>query len=141
MFSSNQILQVSGCIEHKNELKHALEFALNASGWIAPMTRAEKPCKCVYQITSDGRYCIGWGGSEHKGWNEFPFDFDVDIISQIIAKHLSKQKIVRDMWDGSYHAGFLMKSIEFSFSDEDNGIKKPSYGIVSFEPYTCFYSK
>lgn len=146
MFSSNQILQISGCIDHRNELKHALEFALNASGWMTPMTRAEKPCKCVYQITEDGRYCIGWGGGEHKGWNEFPFDFDVDIMSQIIAKHLSKQKPVYmdnclDGWDGSYHAGFLMKIIEDSFADEDNGIKKPSHGIVSFEPYTCFYAK
>lgn len=28
-----------------------------------------------------------------------------------------------------------------SMSEETAGIKKPFYGIVSFAPYTCFYSK
>lgn len=140
MFSSNQTLQVSGCLRHKGELRHALEFAMNASGWKDAMTRAEKPCKCVFQISKDGKYCIGWGG-ERKGWTEFPFDFDLDIISQIIIQHLSKQKIVYEGGDGTYDAGFLMKNIANSFSEEENGIRNPFYGIVSFEPYTCYYSK
>ena len=145
MFSSNQILQFSGSLSHKDELKNALEFALNASGWLNPMTRADNPCKCVYQVTKDGRYCIGWGGQQ-DGWNEYPFDFDADIISQIIVQHLTKQDMVYDEncidgWDGSYCEGFLMKNIEYSFADMKNGIQKPNYGIVSFEPYTCYYSK
>lgn len=138
MFSSNQILEFSGSLCHKDELKHALEFAIKASGWYEPMTREEKPCPCTYQITEDGRYCIGWG--EKDGWSQFPFDFDVDIIAQIIVKHLAKQKVEDGGLDGSYDAGFLMKIIPNSFSD-DNGIKNPFYGIVSFEPYTCFYAK
>lgn len=144
MFSSNQILEFSGSLSHKDELKHALEFAIKASGWYEPMTRTNNPCKCVYQITEDGKYCIGWGGEE-KGWSEFPFDFDFEIISRIIAQHLEKQEAVHmehciDGLDGSYSKGFLMKVIENSFSDRD-GIKNPFYGIVSFEPYTCFYAK
>ena len=138
MFSSNQILEFSGSLSHKDELKHALEFAIKASGWYEPMTRTEKPCKCVYQITEDGRYCIGWG--EQDGWNKFPFDFDIDIMAQIIVKHLAKQMVEYGGWDGSYSEGFLMKVIPNSFSDKD-GIKNPFYGIVSFEPYTCFYAK
>ena len=86
MFSSNQILEFSGSLSQKNELKHALDFAIKTSGWHEAMTRAEKPCPCTYQITDDGRYCIGWG--EKDGWNRFPFDFDVDIIAQIIVKYL-----------------------------------------------------
>jgi hypothetical protein len=139
MFSSNQILEFSGCLSHKNELKNALEFAIKASGWHEPMTRTNNPCKCVYQITEDGRYCIGWG-EEKNGWKEFPFDFDIDIISQIIVKHLEKQEVERDVWDGGYSKGFLMRVIPNSFSDLD-GIKSQFYGIVSFEPYTCFYAK
>lgn len=140
MFSSNQVLQVSGCLSHKNELKHALEFAVRASGWAEPMTRAKEPCKCVYQITRDGKYCVGWGG-ERDGWSEFQFDFDIDIIAQIIIKHLSKQEIIYEDGDGTYSAGFLMTSIPHSFAEEWNCIKKPFYGIVAFEPYTCYYSK
>ena len=98
--------------------------------------------KCVYQITEDGRYCIGKAyGKPKDGWNEYPFDFDLSIISQIIIKHLEKQEIKYDMWDGSYSKGFLMKAIEESFASEENGIKQPSCGIVEFSPYTCFYSK
>jgi hypothetical protein len=139
MFASNQILEFSGCINHSNELKHALEFAIKASGWYEPFTRENNPAKCVYQITEDGRYCLGWHTG--KGWNEFPFEFDLDIISRIIAKHLEKQEIKEGMWDGSYEKGFLMKVINFSFADEKDGIKNPSYGIIQFEPYTCFYAK
>ena len=139
MFSSNQKLEISGCIEHKNELKNALEFAIKASGWHEPFTRKDKPAKCVYQITEDGRYCLGW--HMEKGWNEFQFDFDIEIISRIVAQHLEKQEIEYDEWDGSYHKGFLMKVIDWSFADEKNGIKNPSYGIIQIEPYTCFYAK
>jgi hypothetical protein len=140
MFSSNQILELSGCLSHKDELKHALDFAIKASGWYEPMTRKEKPCPCSYQITKDGRYCIGWG-EEKDGWKEFPFEFDVDIIAQIIAKHLAKQRVDEGEWDGSYGAGFLMKVIPDSFASEEDGIKNPFRGIVSFEPYTVFYAK
>ena len=35
----------------------------------------------------------------------------------------------------------VMKNIPETFSDEKNGIKRPFYGIVSFEPFTNFYSK
>jgi hypothetical protein len=145
MFSSNQILEFSGSLSHKDELKHAFEFAIKASGWYEAMTRSDNPCECVYQITEDGRYCIGWG-EEKDGWKEFPFDFDIAIISQIIAKHLAKQEMRYDEncidgWDGSYNAGFLMKVIPNSFASEKDGIKNPFRGIMSFEPYTCFYAK
>lgn len=142
MFASNQILEISGCLSHSGELKTALEFALKYSGNTDCFIRAEKPAKCVYQITEDGRYCVGWAfGELQPGWKEYPFDFDTSIISQIIAQHLEKQEIHRDMWDGSYSKGFLMKVIDESLGDEYNGIKNPFYGIVSFEPHTCFYSK
>ena len=140
MFSSNQKLEISGCIEHKNELKNALDFAIKASGWYEPFTRTEKTVKCTFQITPDGRYCLGWGGQD-SGWQSFPFDFDVDIIAQIIVQHLRKQEIHGSFGDGSCDKGFLMKNIENYYSTERDGIKEPAYGIVSFEPYTCYYAK
>jgi hypothetical protein len=144
MFSSNQILEVSGCLSHAGELLSALEFALKFSDNLASFSalKTKADIRCVYQITDDGRYCIGKSYGEPKtGWNEFPFDFDLDIIAAIIAKHLAKQEIKYGVWDGSYDKGFLMKVIEDSFADEENGIKNPSCGIVEFSPYTCFYAK
>ena len=145
MYSSNQILEISGCLSHKDDLYNALEFALKCSGYLTSFSHSTKVnSKCVYQITEDGRYCIGWAhGEPNKGWLEYPFDFDLSIISQIIIKYLQKQDIVYDDidGDGSYGKGFLMKYLEDSFSDEKNGVKSPFYGIVEFRPYTCFYAK
>jgi len=142
MFSSNQILEVSGDLSHSDDLYNALEFALKASGNIDSFTRTENSSKCVYQITEDGRYCIGWAfDGVTDGWIEFQFDFNLSIISQIILQHLSKQEVEQDIWDGGYNKGFIMKAIPESMGNEHNGIKSPFYGIVSFEPYTCFYSK
>lgn len=140
MFSSNQILEVSGNLGHANELYNALEFALKVSGNIESFTRTDNPSKCVYQITNDGRYCIGWADEKvEDGWNEFQFDFDLDIISQIIFKHLSKQEIEEDSWDGRHTKGFVMRAIPKSTGSACNGIRGPFYGIVEFKPYTCFH--
>lgn len=144
MFSSNQIFQISGCIEHKDELKSALEFALKFSGELELFTRHEDPTKLVYQILEDGSYCVGWHFPKYElkeGWNEFPFDFDLDIVSKIIEQHLRKQTLTYMDWDGSYEKGFFMSSIDDDFNSDEAGIKNPFYGIVIFKPYTCFYAK
>jgi len=143
MFSSNQILEISGCLEHSDDLYNALEFALKVTGDLKSFTHTTKAdVKCVYQITEDGKYCIGRAyGKPEGGWKEYPFDFDLNIISQIVTKHLLKKDIKYGGWDGSYEKGFVMQAIAMSFSDEENGIKNPFYGIVKFEPFTCFYAK
>lgn len=143
MFSSNQILKISGCLTHSDDLYNALEFALKATGDLTSFTHITKAdVKCVFQITEDGKYCIGKAyGKPETGWNEFPFEFDLNIIAQIITKHLLKQEIKYGGWDGSYEKGFVMTAIEKSFANEKDGIKTPFYGIVKFEPFTCFYAK
>ena len=146
MFSSNQILEVSGCLSHSGELCSALEFALKFSDDLSSFKNETKAdIRCVYQITQDGRYCIGKAyGKPKDGWNEYQFDFDVSIISQIIVQFLKKQSIKApcpDYGDGAYAEGFIMKAIPESMADESNGIKNPFYGIVEFRPYACFYSK
>ena len=144
MFSSNQIFQISGCLDHSDELKSALEYALKASGWLSGFTRHQNPTKCVYQIVND-IYCIGWHNPNYKleeGWNEFPFDFDLEIISKIITQFLEKQEFPDiEYWDGSYENGFIMTNIDEDFNSEEAGIKKPYCAIVMFKPYTCFYAK
>ena len=144
MFSSNQILEVSGSLSDQNELESALEFALKYSGNAKKMEKSEidRGRKLLYQITEDGKYCIGWGVEDvPDGWTEYPFRFDIDIVSKIIRQHLADSPVEKDILDGSYDKGFVMKCIEEWMGSEHDGIKNPFYGIVYFKPYTCFYSK
>ena len=145
MFSSNQILEVSGTLAHLEQLKAALEFALKYSDNVKNMEEEgiNRGSKLVYQITDDGKYCIGWGFQNvPTGWKEYPFRFEIDIVSRIIHQHLeSFPKEKGDGYDGSYHKGFVMKVIPEYMGSEKDGIINPFYGIVYFKPYTCFYSK
>lgn len=130
MFSSEQIFEVSGEME---QLEMTIEFAIKMHGI--------GKSGISYQITDDGKYCLGWG--DEKGWTKLPFDFDAHIVSEIVKQHLKKQEI-EDPYsydDGTSELGFLMKVIPCTFSDERNGIKHPFYGIVSIEPYFNFYAK
>lgn len=129
MFSSEQVFEVSGTME---QLEATIKFAIN-------MYEIGK--EITYQITEDGKYCLGWG--DENGWNKFPFDFDSHIVAKIVEQHLAKQKCDDPYgWaDGSTEKGFLMKAIPQLFSDEYKGIKHPFYGIVSIEPYMNFYAK
>lgn len=133
MFSSNQVFEISG---EYDQLESALRFALKHHG-------DGDGKELFYQITEDGKYCIGW--YEGKGWNKYPFDFNPHIVSEIIEQHLRKlpkDKESEYEWcDGCTARGFLMKVIDETFSSEMNGIKDPFYGIVSVEPFECFFSK
>lgn len=142
MFSSNQVLQVSGDLE---QLETALEFALKYSGHAKNMLQEEidRGCKLLYQITKDGKYCIGWGFEKvPEGWMEYPFKFEVGIVSSIIYQHLEKFEIKKEYGEYScYEKGFIMKCATNFREAEKAGIKDYFYCIVYFEPFTCFYSK
>ena len=131
MFSSNQVLKVSGTFE---QLKECLEFALKTYG-----IRSKNLC---FQLTQNGKFCIGW--LDKEPWQNFQFGFNVDIVVDAIKKFLQeqpKQKSPYDYGDGSTDDGFLMKVIPETFSAAYEGIKEPFFGIVSFEKYTNYYSK
>lgn len=130
MFSSDQIFEVSGSMD---QLEKAIKFAIDMHGI--------GKSGISYQITKNGKYCLGWGDEEE--WKKYPFDFDVHIVSEIVKQFLEKQDCEDSYsWaDGSSEKGFLMKVIPEVFSDEKDGIKKPFYGIVSIEPYMNFYAK
>lgn len=131
MFSSNQKLVISGEMEN---LESVLRFAIELY--------EHGDCISCFQITKDGRFCIGYGCQE--GWEKFQFDFDYHIVAEIIKKHLEKLPRAKSGYegcDGSFYRGFIMKVIPETFADTDNGIKNPFFGIISIEPYECFYSK
>lgn len=144
MFSSNHILTVTGCLKHSDDLYNALEFGLKSSDWLNGFMKKDRPTKCVYQIVNN-TYCIGWHNPNYKleeGWNEFPFEFDLEIITKIISQFLEKQEFPNiEYWDGSYEKGFVMNHIDDDFNSDEAGIKEPFYGIVQFKPYTCFFAK
>lgn len=135
MFSSNQVFEISG---EMLKLEMALDFAIKYED--------SKREILVYQITEDGKYCIGWK-PENKlptGWNDFQFDFDTEIVSKIIVQHLLKQTPTNteyEYFDGGVNKGFIMRNIPDLFGDEYKGIKSPFYGIVSFEVFENFYAK
>jgi len=131
MFSSEQIFDINGDM---GQLEMAIKFAVDMCG-------VERD-KIKYQITKDGKYCLGWG-DEKDGWNKYPFDFDTHIVSEIVKQHLRKQD-VEDPYayeDGSSELGFRMKAIDNVFSDEKDGIKNPFFGIVSIEAEYIYYGK
>ena len=135
MFSSNQEFKISGDF---SQLQTALNFSIDY------YEKQEKDL--VFQTTKDGKYCIGWKPKNDtiEEWQDFQFDYDSEIVSKIIIQFLQKQKYERspyEYFDGCTNKGFLMKNIPETFADEENGIKKPFYGIVSFEPFINFYSK
>lgn len=139
MFSSNQVFEISGSMD---QLPIALQFALDYSDHARAMTprEIERGCKLVYQIAKDGKYCIGWAFKDiQEGWQEYPFDFDVEIVARIIAQYLGKLETPNSGYewaDGGNAEGFLMKVISC-----DDNIKNSFYGIVSFEKFNCFYAK
>ena len=144
MFSSNQVLEVSGSLSNRNELEDALEFALKYSGNAKNMLQVEidRGCKLLYQITENGKYCIGWGFKDAmEGWKEYPFKFEIGIVGGIIRQYLENCPEKEDVIEGAYDKGFLMKCVRDGMESEQCGIKNPFFCIVYFEPYTCFYSK
>lgn len=133
MFASNQVFELSGNL---SDLELVLKFVIKFYN-----ANTES---IGYQITDDGKYCLGWSTDEKDGWHKFPFDYDVHIISEIIKQHINKQPRENTMYDwadGGTSIGFLMKAIPELFSDEYEGIKHPFYGIVSIERFENFYSK
>ena len=149
MFSSNQIIEISGEFE---QLEAALSFALKMSGHDKNMTRSEieRGCKLTYQISPAGWYCIGWAFKNiPNGWNEYPFDFQTDIVSKIIVQYLKKHPPVNDGEyediDGSSGKGFIMKHNEEGIyghmCNAKNNIENPGYCIVYFQPYENYYAK
>lgn len=137
MFSSNQILEVSGSLD---QIETALKFALEFSGYMKNLTQSEydRGCRLVFQVTEDGKYCIGWGFKDvPNGWTEYQFRPDISIISAIIKQRMEDAPIKDDGWDGSYHHGFIMKKIDYNTP----GVENEHYGIVYFEPFTTFYHK
>lgn len=144
MFSSNQVLEISGGMD---QIEAAIGFALKYSGHTQCFTRIEQPSRCVFQTTADGRYCIGWALRKEEtpeGWAEFPFDYDAAIIARIVRQWLEKTPLPHndnECYDGTSKLGFLLQESGGCRWKERERIKTGSRCIVTIRPYWCFYAK
>ena len=128
MFSSNQELKISGSFDIGEELRLALKFGIEFSGWHEPFTRKEKQAVCTYQIGEDGSFCIGWD-AETDGWNPFQFGYNLTIIEEAIREHF------KENFKG--YDGFLMEECHGA----TEGVKNGFYGILKFSPFKNYYEK
>lgn len=145
MFHSNQRFEFSGDLTEKESLKDAIQFAFKVTENLNLFEDKEyqRGCRLLYQITEDGKYCLGWDFNKaSEGWSEFPRFSDIDTVSKTVENYLKTFKADDfDSDDGISNKGFLMKIVKESEDDEDVGIKNCDDCIVYFEPYTCYYSK
>ena len=143
MFSSNQKFEISGEFE---QLAPTLEHALKAGDNWDCLHRKEKTAHFYYQIGEDGTFFIHIGFPEfmepEDGWKEYPFRFDLKIVSMIIQQHLENLDIPND-WadvDGSYKKGFLLRAGAGRTSSTD-WEEWDEYCDLSLRPFWCLYAK
>lgn len=135
--SDNQIFEISGTL---SQLEEVLRFALSYSGQLEKFKQSEidRGCKTVFQVTEDGRYCIGWGfETVPEGWTEYQFRPDVSIISLIIRQNIENAPLNDYDFDGISEHGFILKAIDY----DTEGVENPYYGLFVIEPYTILYGK
>lgn len=132
MFSSNQILEISGDLSHDGDLCAAIEFAIRKSEWFEPFTRLNKRIRPTFRIDEYSGYHIGWGKGDQDNWKEMDYDYDPDIIAAVVKQHLW-QCDYHDTYcgDGKTSKGFLIKATD----------TPRDYGIIVIYPYTCIYAK
>lgn len=137
MFSSNQRLEVSGRLSSVTDVFRSLKFALSSYN-----DNELELNSLYYQITNDGKFCVGCCYVPVDCWSKVEQESLEDFASKIYS-FLREQEVDNPYKyaDGSSHKGFLMKAIPESLADDANGIKKPFYGIVSFESFYSYYSQ
>ena len=136
MFSSNQVFEVS-CT--KDQLRSVLAFALNLAS-----EERTNPRKLACQMTTDGKFAIGWFHQEPKsGWQILVSPTpSVDLLTEAAIQYLKDSPDhTMEFGDGSYEQGYLVKAIQETMASEWDGIKNPFYGYVTIQAYKVFYSK
>lgn len=130
MFSSNQILDIA-C--EPRDLAQVIRFAVGLYG-DEKFTRSDgrmrmafsEPVPCVYALGTGSMRPYetgpnkGWAGKLGKGWTDFPFDYDPEIVAKIVTQWLESHQpdpYGRPCTDGSAHPGLRIRSLH-SIQDE-----------------------
>lgn len=141
MFSSNQILDVS-C--EQQDLGEIIKFAIGLYGEDL-FTRNDGRLKVAYSEPVPGVYAIGRGsfpgfsnnpGLAHpakRGWTDYPFDYDPEIIAGIINQWVKKQSAPKHTGtDGSEHLGIRVRCLG-SIGKE----LPPRYELPDWDCFSC----
>lgn len=132
MFSSNQIFDVS-C--RPQDLERVIAFGVecyNASANI--FTRLDGRIKMAFAEPVPGVYAIGtgsmqpyqigpnkgWSAKIGRGWTDYPFDYDPEIIAKVIGQWLEKNppgRETRPDTDGSVHPGIRVRCLSSIHSE------------------------
>lgn len=124
MFSSNQILDIT-C--EPRDLAAVIRFAVDLYG-NEIFTRSDGRMRMAFSEPVPGVYALGrgsmrpyktgpnrgWAAKLGKGWTDFPFDYDPEIVARIAAQWLEgnpPDPFVRPRTDGSARPGLRVRSL------------------------------
>ena len=152
MFSTNQKFEISG---DNQQLCNVIDFAVRMADCIDMFTRSEARVVPAFQKTKTGLYVIGTGtmrpnkthpdGIEvSRGWTDYQFDYDPQLIAGIVLQWLAQQpcrKDPTDGYDGGHEHGFICRSISSLTSVERESIERHNSGIIAISKYPLFYAK
>ena len=145
MFHSNQVL----------DLADAVKFVMALHG-TDKFTRRESPVKLAFAEPAPGMYAIGTGSfpgfpdrripghPASRGWTDYPFDYDPDIVAQIIKQLVKKQpEPPHTDTDGGESLGVRIRSLHTAAC---SGMSlaaewEPFWCIAVFEPCYLAFDK
>lgn len=161
MYASNQKLDVSCARE---DLPRVLDFAVKLYGENI-FTRTDGRIKMAFAVVDmpagPDIYLIGtgsmepfqtgankgWASKSGKGWTDYPFDYEPELVAKIIAQWAAKQDIRLPCIDGSVEKGIRVMSIDTAYEDgplprpyDIDGIEMHD-AILAFVPYAMEYHK
>ena len=154
MFSSNQILDIS-C--EQKDLSRVIKFAVGLDDEDL-FIRHDGRLKMAFSEPIPGVYAIGRGSvpgfsgssvrghSAGKGWVDYPFDYDPDIVAGIINQWIQKQPEPKHTGtDGSEHLGVRVRCLESMGDDLPHSYDLPNWDwfscILLFTPIHMAYHK
>lgn len=130
MYASNQTLDIT-C--EPRDLPLVLDFAIRFYGQNI-FTRTDGRIRMAWSEPMEGAYALGlgtmepyktgpnknWARTPGKGWTDYPFDYDPEIIARIAAQWLDRHQPDRQYMpctDGSCVPAFRVRSYSTACAD------------------------
>lgn len=143
MLSSNQVLDISCAF---NALPHVIDFAFGLAGEKRSMTTGLRPVRRpAWKVTNSGLYCLGSRFIHDNTWQEYPFNYDPQILSDIVIQWLKKQpEPDNSNTDGIQDIGARVRGYASVFHDDPDKareVQTPLNCVICIQPYALGYDK
>lgn len=156
MFSSRQVFDV---LVTEAQLKPCIDFAMEMADSLEMFTRSDGRVRLAFAEPAKGVYAIGRGSMPDpswcephgagKGWTDYQFDYDTDILSRVIWQWAQKQDYPDPPdTDGSIRKGLRCMSMQTAAEQgflprysEVCGTWSPWESILFFVPAWHQYDK